>query len=175
MSRRIWAGPMARTVVVGALVAGCASGGESGRVDDGTFTSSKGYRVGIPHDAWQVERGGKADLELKRTAPPGGMLVDATCDAARLGQPLPVLARHLTFGLTERQTLESDTWTVAGRPAAHRVVQGERDGAPVTVEAVVLKGQRCVHDFLYVASPADFEGGRRDFKLLVESFAEDSA
>ena len=174
MSGRISAGPVARAVVVGALVAGCASGGETGRVDDGTFTSSKGYRVGIPHDAWQVEPGGKADLELKRTAPPGGMLVNATCGGVPLERPLTVLARHLTFGLTERETVESDTWTVAGRSAAHRVVRGERNGAPVTVEAVVLKGERCVHDFLYVAPPADFDSGRQDFKLLVESFAGDS-
>jgi len=173
MNRRMWTAPMARAVVVGALAAGCASGA-IGHVDDGTFTSSKGYRVGIPHDTWQVERGGKADLELKRASPPGGMLIDATCEAARLEQPLPVLARHLTFGLTERQTLENDTWTVSGRPAAHLVVQGERAGAPVKVEAVVLKGQRCIHDFLYVAPPADFESGRPDFRLVVESFTGDS-
>ncbi len=69
--------------------------------------------------------------------------------------------------------MESDTWTVGGRPAAHRVIRGRRDGADVTVEAVVLKGERCVHDFLYVAPPGEFENGRQDFRLFVESFAGD--
>ena len=158
-----------RALAVGLLVVGCSTG----RVDNGTFTSAKGYRVGIPPEGWQVEPDAKADLELRRTAPPGGMLVDATCGGPQLERPLTVLARHLVFGLTDRRTVESDTWTVGGHPAAHRVVRGRRDGAEVTVEAVVLKGERCIHDFLYVAPPGEFEGGRRDFRVLVESFAGD--
>ena len=101
------------------------------------------------------------------------MLVDASCGGVELDRSLAVLARHLTFGLKDRRTVESDAWTVDGRPAAHRVIEGRRDGVDVMVEAVVLKGERCVHDFLYVAPPGEFEGGRRDFRLLVESFAGD--
>jgi len=41
----------------------------------------------------------------------------------------------------------------------------------VTVEAVVLKGRRCVYDFLYVAPTAAFETGRGDFKAFVGSFS----
>ena len=84
-----------------------------------------------------------------------------------------MLARHLTFGLTHRETMESDTWTVGGRPATHTVIRGRRDGVEVAVEAVVLKGERCIHDFLYVAPVAGFEEGREDFKAFVESFAGD--
>ena len=114
-----------------------------------------------------------ADLELRRTAPSGAMLVDASCGGAEVDRSLPVLARQLTVGLTNRQTVESDTWTIGTRTAVHRVIRGKSDGADVMVEAVVLKGERCVHDFLYVAPPGDFEKGRPDFKLLVESFAGD--
>ena len=154
---------------LGLLLAGCSAS----RIENGTFTSAKGYQVGLPRDGWRVEPGETADLQLRRTAPPGAMLVDATCGGVELERPITVLARHLTFGLTNRQTVESDTWTVGGRPAAHRVVRGRRDGAEVAVEAVVLKGERCVHDFLYVARPGEFEDGRRDFRVLVESFAGD--
>lgn len=161
--------PVTRTLALGLLLVACSAS----RVDNGTFTSAKGYRVGIPQAGWQVEPDAKADLELKRAAAPGGMLVDATCGGAQLERPLTVLARHLTFGLTDRRTVESDTWTVGGRAAAHRVVRGTRDGTEVTVEVVVLKGERCIHDFLYVAPPGEFEGGRRDFRVLVESLAGD--
>jgi len=155
---------------LGLLLAACTST----QVANGTFHSPKGYRVGIPGDGWRVEPAGKADLELARQTPPGGMLANATCEGASLGRSLPVLARQLTFGLTDRQTVESDAWTVGGRPAAHRVIQGRRDGVEVAVEAVVVRGQRCIHDFLYVAPLADFERGRGDFKVFVESFAGDS-
>jgi hypothetical protein len=151
------------------LLAGCAAD----RVHGGTFRSAKGYQVGVPPDGWMVERETTADLELRRTAGPGAMLVDASCGAVELGRPLAVLARHLTFGLSDRRTVESDTWMVDGRPAAHRVIRGRRDGMDVTVEAVVVKGERCVHDFLYVAPPGEFERGRRDFRTLVDSFAGD--
>jgi hypothetical protein len=149
------------------LVAGCAA---TSPVQDAKFRSAKGYQLDLPRDGWRLERGGGADLELARVEPPAGMLADATCGGRELDRSLPVLARHLTFGLTDRQTVESDTWTVAGRAASHQIVKGRRDGAEVTVEAVVLKGDRCVHDFLYVAPAAAFEAGRRDFRLFVESF-----
>jgi hypothetical protein len=82
-----------------------------------------------------------------------------------------VLARHLVFGLTRPVIVESDTRTVGGRPAAHRVLRGVVDGREVAVESLVVKGDRCVHDFLYVAPPEQFEAGRRDFQALVESFS----
>jgi len=151
------------------LLAGCSTS----HIENGTFQSSKGYHVGVPAAGWTIAPDGAADLQLERTAGTGAMLADASCEGAELDRSLSVLARHLTFGLKDRQTVENDTWTVDGRPAAHRVIQGRRDGADVTVEAVVLKGQRCIHDFLYVAPPGDFEAGRRDFRLFVESFTGD--
>jgi hypothetical protein len=162
---------MRRAPVLGFLLflAGCSAS----RIENGTFHSDKGYQVGVPGDGWRAEPGAGADLRVERNGPLGAMLVDASCGGAEQDRSLAVLARHLTFGLTDRHTLESDAWTVDGRPAAHRVIQGRRDGVDVMVEAVVLKGERCVHDFLYVAPPGEFEGGRRDFQRLVESFAGD--
>ena len=145
------------------LAAACAA---TSGIDNGTFRSAKGYRLDVPRDGWRVEQGAGADLALARAEPPAGMLADATCDGREMGRDLPVLARHLTFGLTDRRTVESDTWTVGGRDAAHRVVMGRRDGAEVGVEAVVMKGDRCVHDFLYVAPAASFEAGRAGLPRL---------
>jgi len=168
--RRAAATPAVRSLAALLLVAGCAA---TRAADDGTFRSPKGYQLGLPRDGWRVERSAGADLELARSEPPAGMLADATCGGREMDRSLPVLTRHLTFGLTDRQTVESDTWTVAGRPASHQIVKGRRDGAEVTVEAVVMKGDRCVHDFLYVAPPGEFEAGRRVFRLFVESFVGD--
>jgi hypothetical protein len=150
------------------LLAACGAA----RIEGGVFHSPKGYAVTLPGGGWRVAPRGEADLELQRDGLAGGMLADATCEGVERGRPLPVLARHLTFGLTRRVTIESDTRVLGGRPAAHRVVRGVVDGAEVGVEAIVLRSERCIHDFLYVAPVGQFEAGRRDFQAFVESFSE---
>jgi hypothetical protein len=152
-----------------ALLAGCSAA--SSHIENGTFYSPKGYSVALPGSDWRVTPGGAADLELKRDSPPGGMLADATCEGSQRERPLPVLVRQLTFGLTSRATVESDEDPRGGRPAARRVVHGEVDGAPVGVEAIVVKGDRCVHDFLYVAPLPVFDAGRPAFAAFVASLA----
>ncbi len=146
----------------------CATGG---RIENGVFHSPKGYRVTLPVAGWKVERGTRADLALQSEAAPGGMLVDATCSGRELSRPLDVLTRHLTFGLTKRDVVEDGTIKVAGHDAAHSTVRGMADGRDVTVEALVLRAEPCVHDFLYVAPTGAFASGRPAFRTLVESFA----
>jgi hypothetical protein len=152
-----------------AAAAACATA--TGRIDNGTFHSPKGYRVTLPPSGWRVEGGTRADLALQSDTRAGGMLVDATCGGREAARPLDVLARHLTFGLTKRDVLENGTVTVAGREAAHSVVRGQAGGRDVTVEATVMRAGACVHDFLYVAPTETFGAGRPAFRALVESFA----
>ncbi|OGK82990.1 MAG: hypothetical protein A2X52_20190 [Candidatus Rokubacteria bacterium GWC2_70_16] len=159
-----------------ALAAACAllllGGCSADRIERGMFHSRKGYEVKLPAGAWLVAPGGKADLELRREgAAPGGMLADATCEGRPPRRPLGVLARHLLFGLADRSEAESHETVVQGRPAVRSLVRGRLDGALVAVEAVVVKDERCVYDFLYVAPAAHFEAGRGDFRSFVESFA----
>jgi hypothetical protein len=148
---------------------GCAT--SAGRIENGIFYSAKGYRVTLPANGWTVDHGTRADLALQGEAASGGMLVDATCRGRESSRPLDVLARHLTFGLTKRDVVENGTTTVAGREAAHSVVRGRSDGREVTVEALVVRAEPCVHDFLYVAPTGLFDSGRPAFRALVESFA----
>ena len=67
--------------------------------------------------------------------------------------------------------IEDGTTSVDGREAAHSVVRGMVDGRDVTVEAVVMRAEPCIHDFLYVAPTGAFEAGRPAFRALVDSFA----
>jgi len=156
----------AATLLVAVLSAGCSAS----RIENGVFYSPKGYRLSLPGNGWAVLPGGAAELELRRKNPDGGMLADATCDGAAAGRPLAVLTRHLTFGLVHRETVETVQSVVRGRQAERTVLRGSVDGADVAVEAVVLKGRRCVYDFVYVAPAAAFESGRGDFQAFVESF-----
>ena len=158
----------ATALALAVVLSGCAT---AGRIENGVFYSSKGYQVRLPAEGWRVEPNRQADLELKRETPPGGMLANATCDGREAGRPADVLARHLTFGLTHRETLEITRSEAGGRQAVRTVVRGTTASALVTVEAVVIKDWRCVYDFLYVAPAAAFETGRGDFEAFVESFA----
>jgi len=153
------------------LLTGCATA--TGRIENGVFHSAKGYRVTLPGSGWRVDTGPRADLALQSEAKEGGMLVDATCGGREAARPLDVLARHLTFGLTRRDVLENGTATVGGRDAAHSVVRGQAEGRDVTVEAIVMRAEPCVHDFLYVAPSGAFAAGRPAFRAVVESFARE--
>jgi len=165
--------PLAPALLALVLLAGCATA--TGRIENGMFHSTKGYRVTLP-PGWRVDTGQRADLALRAEARPGGMVVDATCGGGREStRPLDVLARHLTFGLTRRHVLENGTSAVGGREAAHSVIRGLAEGRPVTVEALVMRAEPCVHDSLYVAPSEAFDDGRPAFRALVESFALEPA
>ena len=161
--------PLAPTLLALVLLAGCATA--TGRIENGMFYSAKGYRVTLPPTGWRVDTGQRADLALRGDARPGGMVVDTTCGGREAARSLDVLARHLTFGLTRRDVLENGASTVGGRAAAHSVVRGLAEGQAVTVEALVMRAEPCVHDFLYVAPSEAFDAGRPAFRGLVESFA----
>lgn len=135
------------------------------------FYSAKGYRVVLPAGReWEVAPDGRAELELRRPASRAGILANATCEGKAPTRPLAVLARHLTFGLQGREVLEQWELTVAGHPAVRVLLKGRLDGAPVEVEAYVVKGERCVYDLIYVAPPGEFAGGRAGFETFLSSF-----
>jgi hypothetical protein len=77
------------------------------------------------------------------------------------------------LGLRDRATLEAGETDLAGRRAAHLLVEGRpRNGeGRMRIESYVLKDARCVYDLLYVAPPDEFDGGRGDFRRFVQSFA----
>ena len=156
-------------VLVVATLGGCAGR----RFEGGAFHSPKGYRVALPGGGWVVDDASAADLALRHRAGPAAMLVNAECGRAPGARTADVLARHLFIGVRDRLVVERGAATVAGRPAAHAVVDGraDADGAPARIEAYVVKGERCVYDLVYAAPPAAFGTWRGDFRRLVESFA----
>jgi len=120
---------------------------------------------------WEVAADGRADLELRRPASRAGILVNATCEGNAPSRSLAVLSRHLTFGIQSKEVLERGDRTMAGHHAFWMLFEGRLDGAPVQVEAYVVKGAGCVYDLIYVAPPAQFASGAEDFQAVVESFA----
>ena len=151
------------------MVSGCASA----RIVGGVYHSPKGYQVALPGAEWRIADESGADLELRHRTMPAGMLVNATCGGGSSPPVLDVLARRLLLGLVDRATVERGEVALNGRNAAHVVADGRLQSRSerMRIEAYVVRDDRCVYDFLYVAPPAAFEGGRAEFRRLVETFA----
>jgi hypothetical protein len=147
---------------------GCARA----RIEDGRYLSAKGYRVAVPPAGWTVVAGAPADLALRRESPRAQMLVNASCDGPERGRSSAILTRHLLMGLGRRSPVVKDEVAIGGRVAAHVVLEGQAPGErdAVRVEAYVIRGERCVYDFLYAAPAGSFEAWRGDFRRVVESF-----
>jgi len=141
----------------------------------GVYHSDKGYRLTLPGPDWEPIRGGRADLELRHRQAKAGILVNASCEPRLTQRTVSVLTREILAGFSAREVHERDVASVAGREAAHVVVEGQsgprRDR--VRVELYVARDERCVYDLLYAAAPEDFAVGRGDFRRLVGTFALD--
>ena len=160
----------AHVVVAASLLAttGCATA----RLEDDRYRSPKGYQVAVPPNGWTVVNEDDVDLVLRHEHPPARMLVNASCDETVRTLSGRVLARQLLMGLKHRTVVERGEVALAGRPAIHVLLEGEdgNEGTRVRVDAYVVKTDRCVYDFLYVAPAASFAEARGDFQRVLESF-----
>ena len=151
------------------LLAGLA--GCSGvRLEDGSYVvARKGYRVGAP-DGWtRIES--EADLTLRREDAAAGLMAHATCEGKPPARSLPVLVRHLRFGLRDVQDLVETPVTLGGLPGAAQHFRATLDGVPVAVRAVTLRGAGCVYDLVGVAPPDRFSALSPDFERFSGGFA----
>jgi hypothetical protein len=158
--------------VVGALA--LALGACAGRrIVDGVYHAPSGYRVTLPGSAWDLAADSRADLELRNRTAPAGMLANAVCDPAVARRGGGVLVQHLLLGMRDRAMIEANETPVKGRVAWHRLLEGRMRGSDerVRIESYTVKGDRCVYDLLYVASPDAFEAWQADFQRFVGSFS----
>jgi hypothetical protein len=140
------------------------------RLQDGSYiVPGKGYRVGAP-DGWRrIET--KADLALRRPDRPAGLMAHATCEGKAPARPLPVLVRHLRFGLRDVQILTEAPVTLGGLPGTAHRFRATLDGLPVAVRAVTLRGAGCVYDLVGVAPPDGLAELAPDFERFLAGFA----
>jgi hypothetical protein len=125
--------------------------------------------VGAP-DGWsRIES--KADVALRRTDRPAGLMVHATCEGKPPARPLPVLVRHLRFGLRDIQALGEAPVTLGGLPGTAHRFRATLDGVPVAVRAVTLRGAGCVYDLVGVAPPDEAQALAADFERFSAGFA----
>jgi hypothetical protein len=155
-------------VAGGVMLAGCAAG--RGRADGGAVVvRDKGYRVTVPA-GWEPLPSIEADVALRQAAVGAGLMAHGTCEGKTPGRTLPVLVRHLRFGLRDVQSLDQTPVVLAGRPGVRSRFTARLDGMAVAVGAVTLDGGRCVYDLVVVAPPESLAAVTPDFERFAQSF-----
>ena len=154
--------------VILAGLAGCAAGPRITE-DRVIVVASKGYRV-VPPPGWEAVAS-RADVALRAPALEAGLMAHGTCEGRAPRRTLPVLARHLRFGLRDVRDLEETPVEVAGRPGVRSRFTARLDGVPVAVTAVTLQGPGCIYDLVVVAPPARLGSVAEAFERFAASFA----
>lgn len=161
-----WVGAL--LVTAAGLAPGCATGPRltgSGAI----VVAEKGYRV-VPPAGWEVVES-DADVALRQPALQAGLMAHGTCEPKVVRRPLPLLARHLRFGLRDVRDLDQAPVEVDGRRGVRSRFTARLDGVPVAVGAVTVEGPRCVYDLVVVAPPDRLAPAAAAFEAFAASFA----
>jgi hypothetical protein len=158
---------------VAALLAGLAGCAGVQRQEGSYVILRKAYRVGAP-DGW-TRIDSEADLALRRADPPAGLMAHATCDGKPPARSLPILVRHLRFGLRDVQDLVEAPTSLDGLPGTAQRFRATLDGVPVAVRALTLRGGGCVYDLVGVAMPDGLAALAPAFERFAAGFSVDGA
>jgi hypothetical protein len=145
--------------------AGCAVPRPDGRFHDpaGRFT------LALPGLPWQAASTDGALASLRQPAWAAAIGLHADCRRPEPG-PLAAVARHLFFGLQAAEVTARDPVQLAGLPAIRTHLRARLDAEPVEVEAVTVRFDPCLYDFLLVAAPAHFGEAAADFARVLASW-----
>jgi hypothetical protein len=132
------------------------------------------YRIRPPGAPWETISSDQDRLAFRRPDGRAAMALLRDCDEPEPGA-LPWVARHLFFGLRDRDVQRQERTALGGRPAVRTRLTARLEGAPVVVEAVTLRHAGCLYDFVCVAHPEAFGAARAEFAAFLESWVPSPA
>lgn len=145
------------------LVAGCA-GNRAARRLEGR------YDLGAPGQGWRRVAPGSADDAWINNNLHATIYTDSNCAKRFDDDLLTRLLDRLTLGIGAEAPLREEPRALDGRDALLRVVDGNLDGVPVRVGAMVAKKDFCVYDLVYMAPRGSFEDGWSAFEAVIAGF-----
>jgi hypothetical protein len=147
-------------------VAACA-----GRMtDEGTYRDPRGrFTVRPPSAPWQPLDLDGATLAFRLPTLAAGMGLRVDCESSDPGG-IPSVARHLFFGLRDKRLQSRESVALTNADGIRTRLIARLEGMPVEVDALTLRHQACLYDFLYVAPPVNFAEGQKDFDAFVRSW-----
>lgn len=128
------------------------------------------FQVGpVPGD-WRRLDTNEGLLAFRDEAASATVVVNGRCGRDGDDVPLSALTQHLFMQFTEREVEEEEVMPFDGREAQRTVLLAKLDGVPKRFEAVVLKKDGCVYDFVLIAEPSTFDRARPGFDAFVAGF-----
>lgn len=153
------------------LLSACAAG----PIGEGVYRDPRDrFTIQRPPTRWQplpVE-GAASAFRSPELAAVIGLRVD--CSNPEPG-PLPAVARHLFFGLSQAEIETREPVVLSGASGMRTRLRARLDDRPVEVDGITVRLQGCLYDFMYVAPPDRFERGRADFDAFVASWTPRTA
>jgi hypothetical protein len=141
-----------------------------GTVRDGVYHDPRRrFTVRVPAGRWEPLTLDGAALSFRAPDLNAGMGLRVDCDRPEPG-PVSSVARHLFFGLQDKQVETRERVAVPGADGVRTRLRARLDDRPVIVDGVTLRHGECLYDFVYVAPPQRFEEGRADFDAFFRSW-----
>lgn len=141
------------STLLGLTTSACASSGFS----NGVFRDGDvHFGVGPVPNNWKLITTETADDGLANFAfrdETNAITVGAAgrCDRDGDDVPLRALTQHLTIGFTDRSITGEQELQLDGRAALRTELTASLDGVPTHLVFVVIKKDRCVYDFWWIA------------------------
>lgn len=149
------------------LLSACAAGPHG----EGLYRDPRDrFTIQRPPARWQPFSVEGAALAFRSPELAAAIGLHMDCGSPEAG-PLPAVARHLFFGLSQAEIETREPMALSGASGMRTHLRARLDDRPVEVDGVTIRLQGCLYDFMYAAPPDRFEGGRADFDAFVESWA----
>ena len=147
------------------LLSACAAG----PIGEGAYRDPRDrFTIQRPPTQWQPLSVDGAALAFRSPELAGVIGLRVECSSPEPG-PLPAVARHLFFGLSQVEIETREPLVLAGASGMRTRLRARLDDRPVEVDGVTVRLQGCLYDFMYVAPPDRFERGRADFDAFLTS------
>ncbi|MFC2075077.1 hypothetical protein ACFLRA_02255 [Bdellovibrionota bacterium] len=143
-------------------------------LDMKTFQPQKSttFSVKQVNNNWSPVTGTIADVAYENNVTGATISLNSTCEKYQ-DSPLKHLMKNLIAGIPDKKIIKDKTFKLDGREALRTELSATADGVPVKVEAVVMRKNFCVYDFMHSAQPKYFAKSKKDFDKFLESFHAD--
>lgn len=128
------------------------------------------YRVGALSSEWKRSTSRAKVASFYHAQLHSTIYSDAFCGAQFEDAKPAELLSQLESGLEGKSQLKRSTAQLSGREALQSTFLGKLDGAQVSTQAIVLKRDRCMFDFVLISQPNFFSAAQADFQKFISGF-----
>jgi hypothetical protein len=148
------------------VLSGCLSFGAS--PED---SKSEAYTLAKPGAPWKPVDPGASDAAYRSEVDGAILGVNSVCQQYQ-DVSLEDLRETALAGAGVSKIVREQTLLVDGLPALKCEAVGAVDGVPFRLFLTVVRGRRCIYDFLYVANEENFAAHAPFYEKFVASFRE---